>query len=150
MTYDIAFLDEDGNHLCTVEAFEVALHGESSLQEPTCRFDVGYEYISLDLSSCLRPILEESSIPNQARDVSPGDTCAGTLPLPHKYKYGKGMELHAQLLALDVTASYIVYLRHLLVRTEIQLLGLSDHYGGNICHGQSTSWYSTGLGPVTT
>jgi len=112
MTYDIALLDEDGNHLCTVEAFEVALHGESSLQEPTSRFDVGYEYISLDLSSCLRPILKESSTPNQARDVSPGDTYAGTLLPPHtviEYKHGKEMALHAQLLALDATASCIVY-----------------------------------------
>ena len=53
MMYDFALLDEEGNHLCTVKAFEIALHGESSLQEPTCRFDVRYESISLNLSSYL-------------------------------------------------------------------------------------------------
>ena len=96
-----------------MEAFEIALHGESSLQEPTCRFDVGYESISLDLSSCLRPTLEESSTANHAGDsMSPGDTGAVTPLPPHtviEYKYGKEMELHAQLSALDVTTSCTIY-----------------------------------------
>ncbi|OJA18266.1 hypothetical protein AZE42_05820 [Rhizopogon vesiculosus] len=109
LAYDIALLDEDGNHLCTVQSFEVALHGESSLHEPKVRFDIGYEGVSLDLSSCRRPTLEDSSTHIQARDLA--DTDAGmSLPLNViSYNHGKEMELHATLSVLDTTAPLMVY-----------------------------------------
>ncbi|KAG2340886.1 hypothetical protein BDR05DRAFT_1002259 [Suillus weaverae] len=67
-----------------MQSFEVALHGESSLYEPKCRFDLVYEPIALSLSSCLHPAQDELPTNSQTRDSSVNlvATDAGTLLSP--------------------------------------------------------------------
>lgn len=96
LTYDVALLNEDGIRLCTMQSFEVALHGESALYEPRSRFDLVYEPISLDLSSCRHPIQEE-----QPSSSSPLNIIA--------YKHGKETELQMILSAQDPTAPCNIY-----------------------------------------
>ncbi|KAG2139356.1 hypothetical protein DEU56DRAFT_980346 [Suillus clintonianus] len=116
MKFDIALLNEDGNHLCTIESFEVALHGESSLYEPRRHFDLVYEPISLDLSSCRSPTHEELPVDDQPRDslVHLVGTDAGTsLSAPLNiiaYKHGKGIALQPVLSVLNTTAPCTIYI----------------------------------------
>ncbi|KAG2097390.1 hypothetical protein BD769DRAFT_246669 [Suillus cothurnatus] len=116
LTYDVALLNEDGNHLCTMQSFEVALHGESSLYEPSCRFDLVYEPISLDLSSCRHPTQEavpaNDEIRNSTMDLVSADARASSLSSPLKviaYEHGKEMELQSILSAQDATAPCTIY-----------------------------------------
>ncbi|KAG1766333.1 hypothetical protein EV702DRAFT_1150480 [Suillus placidus] len=115
LTYDVALLDEDGNHLCTMQSFEVALHGESSLYEPKCRFDLVYEPIALSLSSCLHPTQDELPTDSQTRDSSVNlvATDGGTLLSPSlnviAYEHGKEMEFQRILSAQDAAAPCNVY-----------------------------------------
>ncbi|KAG2030868.1 hypothetical protein BDR03DRAFT_973938 [Suillus americanus] len=115
LTYDVALLNEDGNHLCTMQSFEVALHGESSLYEPRRCFDLVYEPIPLDLSSCRYPTQEELPADDQASDSSMDlvGTDARTSSLPPlnviAYEHGKEIELQPILSAQDATAPCTIY-----------------------------------------
>lgn len=116
LTYDVALLNEDGMHLCTMQSFEVALHGESSLYEPSCRFDLVYEPISLDLSSCRHPTQEKSPADDHTEDnamdlVGTDARTASSSPLNViAYKHGKEIELQMILSAQDATAPCNIYL----------------------------------------
>ncbi|KAG2743426.1 hypothetical protein P692DRAFT_201886592 [Suillus brevipes Sb2] len=96
LTYDVALPNEDGIRLCTMQSFKVALHGESALYEPRSRFDIVYEPISVDLSSCRHPVQEE--LPSSS---SPLNIIA--------YKHGKETELQMILSAQDPTAPCNIY-----------------------------------------
>ncbi|KAG2115628.1 hypothetical protein DEU56DRAFT_932582 [Suillus clintonianus] len=115
LTYDVTLLDEDGNRLCTMESFEVALHGESSLYEPGRRFDLAYEPMLLDLSSCRQSTREELPGDDENRDSSRKlvEADAGTtLPAPFDvivYEHGKGIELQPILSAQDTAAPRTIF-----------------------------------------
>ncbi|KAG1732321.1 hypothetical protein EDB19DRAFT_2041544 [Suillus lakei] len=142
LTYDVALLDEDGNRLCTMESFEVALHGESALYEPRSHFDLVYEPIPLDLSSCHHPTQGELPTDDQAKDSSLN--LVGTDPGPLSsapfnvivYEHGKGMELQPILSAHTLPLRAPSILRHSLVRTETRLSGSCEPCGRNIFRGQ--------------
>ncbi|KAG1902324.1 uncharacterized protein F5891DRAFT_1127654 [Suillus fuscotomentosus] len=108
LTYDIALLDEDGNHLCTMQSFEVALHGESSLYEPRHCFDLVYEPIALNLSSCRHPAQDELPTDVQTRigSVNLVGTDARTLLSP---LLNVIMELQRILSAQDATNPCTIY-----------------------------------------
>ncbi|KAG1725077.1 acyl transferase domain-containing protein [Suillus paluster] len=111
LAYDVALLDEDGNHLCTMQSFEVALHGESSLYEPRRRFDLVHEPTPLDLSSCRHPTQEELPT-EQSRDILThpmGTTSLSPLLNVVAYEHGKELELQLMLSAKDATAPCAIY-----------------------------------------
>ncbi|KAG2142363.1 hypothetical protein DEU56DRAFT_979550 [Suillus clintonianus] len=104
LTYDVTLLDEAGNRLCTMQSFEVALHGESSLYGPTSRFDLVHEPTSLDLSSCRNPTED------QTRDGSM-DASTSSPPLNIiAYEHGKETELQSIFSALDATTPCDIYI----------------------------------------
>ncbi|KAG2114217.1 uncharacterized protein F5147DRAFT_786741 [Suillus discolor] len=116
LVYDVALLNEDGNHLCTMQSFKVALHGESSLYEPRCRFDLVYEPITLNLSLCRYLTPEELTADDQTRNSSMDlvATDAGTsssLSLLNviTYEHGKEMELQPILSAWDANVPCSIY-----------------------------------------
>ncbi|KAG1732311.1 hypothetical protein EDB19DRAFT_1912149 [Suillus lakei] len=115
LTYDVALLDEDGNRLCTMESFEVTLHGESALYEPRSHFDLVYEPIPIDLSSCHHTTQEELPADDQTKDSSlnlAGTDAGPSLLAPLDviaYVHGKGMELQPILSAHDATAPRTIY-----------------------------------------
>jgi hypothetical protein len=51
LIYDLTITDEIGNRLCSIQEFEVKLHGQSSVTKPVRRFDLSYERPGISLAT---------------------------------------------------------------------------------------------------
>ena len=82
--------DEIGNRLCTIQAFEVKLHGQSGATKPVRRFDLSYEPTEISLAACRNA----ADRPFHLRDVQIANMSpSGDSPVIISYSRGTEMAL---------------------------------------------------------